>query len=117
MAEKADQLSLDAEDALLNDESTSSETTSRQDPSDSMFTMIANVNKSLGTMADSLLAMNQWLYHLHSEPRKTTDGELHCKKSKKSSTDVINASDNNDNNSDKEFEAFCGATAEDAPKD
>jgi len=61
MAEKADQLSLDAEDALLNDESTSSETTSRQDPSDSMFTMIANVNKSLGTMADSLLAMNQWL--------------------------------------------------------
>ena len=32
MEEKADQLSLDAEDALLNDESTSSETTSRQDP-------------------------------------------------------------------------------------
>jgi len=48
-------LSTEAEDALLNDDHDPKEktpTTSRQDP---MFSMLQNVNKTLGAMADSIL--------------------------------------------------------------
>lgn len=95
MAEKSDQLSLDAEDALLTEESTSGETTSQQVPSDPMFTLFMNLNKSLGAMADSMLSMNQSLKLLRSEP---SDDDPDSKTSKTCSTDVMSASDGGQGN-------------------
>ena len=94
-AEKSDQLSLDAEDALLTEESTSGETTSQQVPSDPMFTLFMNLNKSLGAMADSMLSMNQSLKLLRSEP---SDDDPDSKTSKTCSTDVMSASDGGQGN-------------------
>ena len=117
MTQKSDQLSLAAEEALLTEESTSRETTSQQVPSDPMFTLFTNLNKSLGAMADSMLSMNQSLKRLRSEPSDATDDDPASKKSKTCSTDVMSASEDDEEDSDKDIAAFCGNTAEGAPKE
>ena len=82
-----------------------------------MVTMIQNVHKSLGVMTDSLLAMKRSLKRLHHASNKVKDSEPAGKKSKTCTTDVMSVSDDEGDNSDKEIEAVCGATAEDASKD
>ena len=52
---------LDALEALLNEESTSCETTFWEVPWDTMFPLFANLNKSLRGIGESMLAMNQLL--------------------------------------------------------
>ena len=70
---------LDVLEALLNEESTSCETTFWEVPSDPMFPLFANLDKSLGAMAESMLAMNQLLKCLCSEPSNATDDDPACK--------------------------------------
>ena len=59
-------LSPQAEEELLGDEKDPRRTDSTSGDQDPIYGMIENVNKSLGTMADSLLAMNQSLKRLNS---------------------------------------------------
>lgn len=118
MADANDQtLSTEAEDALLNedhDPKEKSPTDSRQDP---MFSMLQNVNKSLGAMADSILNMNQSLKRLHSS---NTDDQHDPKRRKHSSKDEMSASDGSDedvDDSDAELQALCDTEADKTSKD
>ena len=110
-------LSIEAEDALLNDDHDPKEktpTTARQDP---MFSMLQNVNKTLGTMADSILNLNQSLKRLHPS---NTDDQLDPKRRKYSSKDEMSASDGSDedgDDSDAELQALCGTEADKTSKD
>lgn len=118
MADANDQtLSTEAEHALLNedhDPKEKSPTDSRQDP---MFSMLQNVNKSLGAMADSILNMNQSLKRLHSS---NTDDQHDPKRCKHSSKDEMSASDGSDedvDDSDAELQALCDTEADKTSKD
>ena len=102
---------LDALEALLNEESTSCETTSWEVPSDPMFPLSANLNKSLGAMAESMLAMNQLLKCLCSEPSNATDDDPACKTC---SMDALSASEDDGEDPDKDIKAFCGNIADGA---
>ena len=109
-------LSIEAEDALLNDDHDPKEktpTTARQDP---IFSMLQNVNKTLGTMADSILNLNQSLKRLHPS---NTDDQLDPKRRKYSSKDEMSASDGSDedgDDSDAELQALCGTEADKTSK-
>ena len=106
-----------AEDALLDDDHDPKEqtpTTAHQDP---MFSMLQNVNKTLGAMADSILNMNQSLKRLHPS---NTDDQLDPKRRKYSSKDEMSASDGSDedgDDSDAELLALCGTEADKSSKD
>ena len=82
-------LSTELEDALLNDDHDPKEktpTTAHQDP---MFSMLQNVNKTLGAMADSIINMNhQALKRRHPS---NTDDQLDPKRRKYSAKDVMSA--------------------------
>ena len=110
-------LSTEAEDALLNDDHDPKEqtpTTAHQDP---MFSMLQNVNTTLGAMADSILNMNQSLKRLHPS---NTDDQLDPKRRKYSSKDEMSASDGSDedgDDSDAELQALCGTEADKTSKD
>ena len=64
-------LSTELEDALLNDDHDPKEKTPTAAHQDPMFSMLQNVNKTLGAMADSILNRNQSLKRLH--PSNTDD--------------------------------------------
>ena len=81
---------LDALEALLNKESTSYESTFWEVPSDPVFPLFANLNKSLGAMAESMLAMNQLLKCLCSKLSNATDDDPACKTC---SMDALSASE------------------------
>ena len=51
-------LSTEAEDDLLNDDHDPKEKVPTTDHQDPMYTMMQNVNKTLGTLTGSLVAMN-----------------------------------------------------------
>ena len=94
-------LSTEAEDALLNDDQDKSPSAAREDP---MFSMLQDVSKSLGAMADSILNMNQSLKRLHSS---NTDDQPDPKRRKHSSKD----------DSDAEIRALCDTEADKTSKD
>ena len=80
----------EAEENLLNDDNDPKKktpTTSCQDP---MFSMLQNVDKTRGTMANSILNMKQSLKRLHPS---NTDDQLDLKRRKHSSEDEMSASD------------------------
>lgn len=107
-------LSTEAEDALLNDDQEKSPTAAREDP---MFSMLQDVSKSLGAMADSILNMNQSLKRLHSS---NTDDQPDSKRRKHSSKDETSASDGSDedlDDSDAEIRALCDTEADKTSKD
>lgn len=110
-------LSIEAEDALLNDDQDPREktpTTVHQDP---MFGMLQNVNKTLGAMADSILNMNQSLKRLHPS---NTDDQLDPKRRKYSSKDEMSTSGGSDedgDDSDAELQALCGTEGDNTSKD
>ena len=110
-------LSIEAEDALLNDDQDPREktpTTVHQDP---MFGMLQNVNKTLGAMADSILNMNQSLKRLHPS---NTDDQLDPKRQKYSSKDEMSTSGGSDedgDDSDAELQALCGTEGDNTSKD
>ena len=82
-----------------------------------MFSMLQNVNKTLGAMADSILNMNQSLKRLHPS---NTDDQLDPKRRKYSSKDEMSASDGSDedgDDSDAELEALYGTEADKTSKD
>ena len=105
-------LSTEAEDAFLNDDQEKSPTTARQDP---MFSMLQDISKSLGAMADSILNMNQSLKRLHSS---NTDDQADPKRRKHSSKDETSASDGSDEDlDDAEIRALCDTEADKTSKD
>ena len=110
-------LSTEAEDALLYDDHDPKEklpTTSHKDP---MFSMLQNVNKTLGAMADSILHMNQSLKRLHPSD---TDDHHDPKRRKYSSKDDMSASDDSEvdgNDSDAALQALCGTDTDKTSKD
>ena len=107
-------LSTEAEDALLNDDQEKSPTAAREDP---MFSMLQDVSKSLGAMADLILNMNQSLKRLHSS---NTDDQPDPKRRKHSSQDETGASDGSDedlDDSDAEIWALCDTEADKTSKD
>ena len=109
-------LSTEAEDALLNDDHDPKEKTSTTAHEDPMFSMIRNVNKTLGAMTDSMLAMNQSIKRLHSS---NTDDQLDPKRRKHSFQDEMSASDGSDkdgDDSDAELQALCGTEADKTSK-
>jgi len=63
-------------------------------------------------MAKSMLAMNQLLKCLCSEPSNTTDDDPACKTC---SMDALSGSEDDGEDSDKDIKAFCGNTANGAP--
>jgi len=73
-----------AEEELLGDEEDPQRMDSMTGDQDPICGMIENVNKSLGTMADSLLAMNQSLKHLNSSD---TRDQQNSKRRKNNSKD------------------------------
>ena len=109
-------LSTELEDALLNDEHDPKEktpTTAHQNP---MFSMLQNVNKTLGAMADSIINMNQSLKRLH---HSNTDDQLDPKRRKYSSKDEMSASDGSDEDgedSDADLQGLCGTAADKTSK-
>ena len=81
-------LSTEAEDTLLNDDHDPKEKTPTTAHKDAMFSMLQNVNKTLGAMADSILNMNQSLKWLHPS---YTDDQLDPKWRKYSSKEQMSA--------------------------
>ena len=101
-------LSTGAEDALLNDDHDLKEKTPTTAHQDLMFSMLHNVNKTFGAMADSILNMNQSLKRLHPS---NTDDQLDPKQRKYSSKDEMSASYGSDEDRDDshaELQALCG---------
>ena len=89
-----------AEEELLGDEEDPQRTDSTTGDQDLIYGMIGNVNKSLGAMADSLLAMNQSLKRLNSSD---THDQQNSKRRKNNCKDEMSASDGSgvvDNDSD-----------------
>ena len=109
-------LSTELEDALLNNDHDPKEktpTTAHQDP---MFSMLQNVNKTLGAMADSILNMNQSLKQVHPS---NTDDKLKTKWQKYSAKDDLSASDASDEDGDDldaELQGLCGTEADKTSK-
>ena len=105
-------LSTEAEEGLLNDDDDPKKkprTMSCQDP---MPSMLQNVNKTLGAMADSILNMNQSLKRLHSS---TTDDEIDPKRCKHGSEEEIRPSDGSNedgDDSDAERQPLCSTEAD-----
>ena len=79
-----------AEEELLGDEEDPQRTDSTTGDQDLIYGMIGNVNKSLGAMADSLLAMNQSLKRLNSSD---THDQQNSKRRKNNCKDEMSASD------------------------
>lgn len=77
-----------------------------------MFPLFANLNKALSAMAESMLAMNQLLKCLCSEPSNVTDDDPACKTC---SMDALSASEDDGGDPDKNIKAFRGNTADGAP--
>ena len=98
----------------MNDDHDPKEKTPAQDP---MFSMLQNVNKTLGAMADSILNMNKSLKRLHPN---NTDDQRDPKRRKYSYKDEMNASDGSDDDgddSDAALQALCGTEADRISKD
>ena len=111
-------LSKEAEENLLRDDSNPAETTVETNKRDPMFVTMQNVNKSLGAMADSLVAVKQSLKRLHS---RDTDEELDPKRRKHGSKDDMSDSEVEEDNSDAEFQVLFGTepaeSSNSAPED
>ena len=104
-------LSTEAEAALLNDDQEKSPTAAREDP---MFSMLQDVSKSLGAMADSILNMNQSLKRLHSSNQPDPKRRKHSSKDETSASD---GSDEDLDDSDAEIRALCDTEAAKTSKD
>ena len=107
-------LSTELEDALLNEDPDKTRTTANQDP---MFSMLQNINKTFGAMADSILNMNQSLKRLHPS---NTDDRLDPKRQKHSSKDEMSASDGSDedgDDSDEALQGLCGTETDKTSKE
>ena len=63
-------------------------------------------------MAESMLAMNQFLKYLCSEPSNATEDDPACKTC---SMDALSASEDDGEDPDKDIKAFCGNTADGTP--
>lgn len=110
-------LSPQAEEELLGDEEDPQRTDSTTGDQDPIYGMIENVNKSLGAMADSLLAMNQSLKRLNSSD---TNDQQNSKRRKNNSKDEMSASDGSDdedNDSDADIRALCATKTDKSIKE
>lgn len=118
MADEHDQiLSTEAEDELLTVETDPKEKTPTDVHPDPMFSMMQNVNRNLGAMADSMIAVQQSLKRLHSSH---TDEQIDPKRRKHCSRDEMSASDGSEHDgedSDADLQALCGTEADGISKD
>ena len=118
MADEHDQiLSTEAEDELLTVETDPKEKTPTDVHPDPMFSMMQNVNRNLGAMADSMIAVQQSLKRLHS---RHTDEQIDPKQHKHCSRDKMSASDGSEHHgedSDADLQALCGTEADRISKD
>ena len=84
---------------------------------DPMFSMMQNVNRNLGAMADSMIAVQQSLKRLHSSH---TDEQIDPKRHKHCSRDEMSASDGSEHDgedSDADLQVLCGTEADGTSKD
>ena len=110
-------LSIQAEEELLDDEEDPTRTNTMTRDQDSLYSMIENLNKSLGTMADSMIAMNQSLKRLNSSD---THDQHNSKRRKNNPEDEMSAtegSDDDGNDSDAEIQALCATETDKSAKD
>ena len=89
-------------------------TTGDQDP---IYGIIDNVNKSLGAMADSLLAMNQSLKRLNSSDAHDQQKSKRRKNNSKDDMSASDGSDDEDNDSDADIRALCATETDKSIKE
>ena len=89
-------LSTEAEDDLLNDDHDPKEKAPTTDHQDPMYTMMQNVNKTLGTLTGSLVAMNESIKDLKRLHSSNTDDQPDPKRRKHSSRDEMSASEDSE---------------------
>ena len=110
-------LSPQAEEELLVDEEDPLRTDSTTGDQDPIYGMIENVNKSLGAMADSLLAMNQSLKRLNSSDTHDQQKSNRRKNNSKDDMSASDGSDDEDNDSDADIRALCATETDKSTKD
>ena len=113
-------LSTEAEDDLLNDDHDPKEKAPTTDHQDPMYTMMQNVNKNLGTLTGSLVAMNESIKDLKRLHSSNTDDQPDPKRRKHSSRDEMSASEDSEEDggeSDAEIQALCRTEADKTSKD
>ena len=110
-------LSPQAEEELLGGEEDPKRTDSTTGDQDPIYGMIENVNKSLGAMADSLLAMNQSLNRLNSSDTHDQQKSKRRKKNSKDDMSASDGSDDEDSDSDADIRALCATETDISTKE
>lgn len=115
IGDESNLLSVDAENELLRDDHTSKETIATTPYQPDVYNDANNyVKKSLGVMADSLLAVKQSLKQLHSSQTGDNDGPNPKKRKHGTKNDRSNSEKENDD-SDVEMQALCETDHEETP--